>query len=229
MNNILNKGTLVENKANANLFTKPRRGCYEIKVGKGKYYVDILLNPSADINRAKHALLSQIPIHTTLNEADEGTYLWVYTDKGIAFNPVYSQLEFGTLHDNLARRIGASVVYLAGEIYKTDEDSYIYNILSGTYMMPLIKKCYTISCEEAQKKLMERTQKMFEDILDGEIQYDSKTLLKNATVPVTPDEINKYLQAGYDVYYFRMKKICEEARDTGDYSGAEKIDRGFLH
>lgn len=229
MNNILNKGTLVENKANVNLFTKPRRGCYEAKQRGTKYYIDVLLNPSADINRSKEILLSGIPVYRNLGEAPAGTYLWIYSDKGIAFNPVYSQLEFGTLHDNLAKRIGASVIYLAGEIYKSGERLYTYNILSGSYMMPLIRKCYDISCEQAQKKLIERTERLFADVLNARSTYDPRSLLKQSTVPVTQEEIDMYLEAGYDIYYFRMKKICEEARESGDYGTAEKIVKGRLH
>lgn len=228
MNNIISKGTPVENKSNANLFTKPRRGCYEFKKGSKKYYVDVVLGHGKDINKAKEIMLSHIPLYSSLNgdEAPPGTYLWVYTDAGLAFNPVYSQFEFGTLHDNLARRIGAKVVYLAGEIEKSRAGLYTYNILSGSYMVPLMFKCTGVPCKDVQLKIMKRAEDLFRDALNGKIIYSPITFIKAGLTPVTEEEIDMYLAAGYDIYYFSMKKICDMARETGDYSSAVKIDVG---
>jgi hypothetical protein len=208
---------------------RPRRACFPTDK---KEYIDVHINPRSDIQKSKQILLSHIPLYQTLAGAPDGVYLWMYTDEWFGFNKVYSQLEFGTLHDNLAERLGAKVVYLAGEIKKVSGargvTTYTYNVLSGSYTRHLVARCVSsgAACEDASKELLRRSLLLLDNVVDGQLEYTSDSLIGLATTPITREELDIYLDAGYDVYYFTMKKLCDAARRSGNYGAAAHVERG---
>jgi len=93
--------------------------------------------------------------------ADYGHYTWLLKDihgyPSFIFAPFYSGQEVGTLHKNLDDFTQEGKVLIAGELQITINDigekRYIYNTLSGTYTVPLLRRLTAKNLEERYRSL----------------------------------------------------------------------------
>jgi len=93
--------------------------------------------------------------------ADYGHYTWLLKDihgyPSFIFAPFYSGQEVGTLHKNLDDFTQEGEVLIAGELQITINDigekRYIYNTLSGTYTVPLLRRLTAKNLEKRYRSL----------------------------------------------------------------------------
>jgi hypothetical protein len=118
-------------------------------------------NPSVECIQElqKHLLFDK-----EIVDADYGHYTWLLKDihgypsfKSFIFAPFYSGQEVGTLHKNLDDFTQEGKVLIAGELQITinriGEKRYIYNTLSGTYTVPLLKRLTAKNLEKRYRSL----------------------------------------------------------------------------
>jgi hypothetical protein len=94
-------------------------------------------------------------------DADYGHYTWLLKDfhghTSFIFAPFYSGQEIGTLHKNLDDFTQEGEVLIAGELQITINEErkkrYIYNTLSGTYTVPLLKRLTAKNLEKRYRSL----------------------------------------------------------------------------
>jgi len=94
-------------------------------------------------------------------DADYGHYTWLLKDfhghTSFIFAPFYSGQEIGTLHKNLDGFTQEGEVLIAGELQITINDigekRYIYNTLSGTYTVPLLRRLTAKNLEKRYRSL----------------------------------------------------------------------------
>jgi hypothetical protein len=80
-----------------------------------------------------------VPFYTkkTFAEAPDGIYAWIDSNKGFYAAFVRSKTEHGTRHAQIADRVSATEINMAGEIEKTGRN-IIFNFYSGTFMWDYI-------------------------------------------------------------------------------------------
>ena len=129
-------------------------------------YVTFNIRPdSTGVRNPSVECIQELQKHLLFNKeivyAAHGHYTWLLKDieghPSFIFAPFYSGQEVGTLHKNLDDFTKEGEVLIAGElqitINKDREKRYIYNTLSGTYTVPLLKRLTAENLDERYRSL----------------------------------------------------------------------------
>jgi len=187
-------------------YNYPKRKC-EPFIRDGKtLYLRIEPRNGTTPQERKSKLIEATPLYTDANfkTAPDGIYCWLDSDKKFGAIQVRSRFEHGTLHMQIADRMEAHSIFIAGEAIKTG-NKIEYNISSGTFTKKLLEHYdYNISENDAKRE----AQELFE-YLDLDAQFtDVDTFITSENLPITTDELQIYKDAGYDVFLFPKKEEC---------------------
>jgi hypothetical protein len=148
-------------------------------------------------NLNKETLLQDISL---INERPDepGYYTWlIYSndgDKVFVASKAYSILELGTIHRAIAHRVQPTKIHSAGEIKIDADGSLTFNVISGTYMLPLFSSLKRSRCDKDNlETLMIRKIKEF---IGEDSIFTQETLITPATLPVTQAELDLYTKHG---------------------------------
>jgi len=171
-------------------------------------YAKINLPPELSKKRTSH-ILAFIPLFTreTFRAAPDGVYTWILSEKGFFANRVHSALELGTLHLNLAEHSASSHIHGAGECAKTG-DTIEYNTLSGSFMVPLLRKYSENEQAPIEERVHTFMETMFRTMGFVSITRVDKTFIRKETMPLTEDELAMYARAGYIIYLYDADTKC---------------------
>jgi hypothetical protein len=138
--------------------------------------------------------------------APDGVYTYILCEKGFFANMTKSILEIGTVHAQLAHRVGANHIYVAGE-FKLSTDAtgrhIVYNTLSGTYMLAhKSKKAAEDTIKGVFAKLQEK------GITANYLDVTKPTLIYDFT-PITLSELKELQTCGLDISFYNSFKICQ--------------------
>ena len=189
------------------IYNSPRIQCAPVALRDGTTaYAKINLPPELSKKRTNH-ILAFIPILTrdTFRTASDGVYTWILSEKGFFANKVHSVLELGTLHLNLADHTASSYIYGAGECAKMG-GALEYNTLSGSFMVPLIRK-YSDNTH-IEDRLQSTIEHMFGAMGFETIVRVDKTFIRKESMPLTEDELRLYVRAGYIVQLYDTESKC---------------------
>ena len=132
---------------------------------KFKYVTFNIPPDSTGVRNPSVICIQKLQKHLLFNkeilDADYGYYTWLMKDihghTSFIFAPFYSGQEVGTLHKNLDDFTQEGEVLIAGELQITINDigekRYIYNTLSGTYTVPLLRRLTAKNLEERYRSL----------------------------------------------------------------------------
>jgi hypothetical protein len=179
----------------------------------------------ADIAKLRNFFSKRIYKNEGILEADAGIYTWILKKKGNFYAAkTYTKQEIGTLHINLkdlTNSLNGSDVYAAGELEILNDGTINFNLLSGSYMVPILKKEKTI-----EDKLNKRNEivKYIKDLLDKrygitanfiesdtseEEKIGGKKILEGVEIKTSPENIEmlnalfKRVEGGYKGGYRR--------------------------
>jgi len=149
-------------------------------------------------NLNKETLLEDISlIHE--RPVEPGYYTWIIysqdeDDKEFVASKAYSILELGTIHRAIAYRVQPKRIHSAGEIMVHADGRLSFNIISGTYMLPLFSSLRRSRCDkDVLESLMIRKIK---EIIGDNSNFTQETLITPATLPVTQEELDLYTKHG---------------------------------
>ena len=167
--------------------------------------------------KTRRNTMRAVKIYTekTFADAPDGTYSWIYTNKGFYASIVRSTAEHGTRHIQLADRVKASELYMAGELQKTGKN-VLFNFFSGTFMAKYMENSNNIV-----EPLVADAKKLFER-MELESMYGSEyETMINA--PLTHDELQSFKESGFTVYLYPDQMDCIGNRV--DYEKLQRVNR----
>jgi hypothetical protein len=187
-------------------YNYPKRKCEPFIRDGNTLYLRIEPRDGTTTQERKSKLIEATPLYTDANfkTAPDGIYCWLDSDKKFGAIQVRSRFEHGTLHMQIADRMDAHSIFIAGEAIKTG-NKIEYNISSGTFTKKLLEDYdYNISENDAKRE----AQELFE-YLDLEARFtDVETFITNETLPITASELQIYKDSGYDVLLFPYHTQC---------------------
>ena len=192
-----------------NIYNSPKLQCSPVAMRDGTTaYAKINLPPELSKKRTSH-ILAFIPMFTreTFRAAPDGVYTWILSEKGFFANKVHSALELGTLHLNLAEHSGSLQIHGAGECAKTG-NSITYNTLSGSFMVPLLRKYSENEQAPIEERVHTFMETMFRTMGFVSITRVDKTFIRKDSMPLTEDELEMYARAGYVIYLYDADTKC---------------------
>ena len=160
-----------------------------------------------------------VPFYTkkTFADAPDGIYAWIDSNKGFYAARVLSKTEHGTRHAQIADRVSASEINIAGEIEKTGHN-IIFNFYSGTFMWDYMGG-------ETEEELRKEALTLFTSMgLTAEYGKTREELIQNAP---TLEELETLKKLGYNVYLYKGKAPCEShgrAYFYGAMSAAQRAE-----
>jgi hypothetical protein len=173
--------------------------------------------------------LTQYYDSSTFPDAPDGIYTWIVGDKGkFLAGRVRSILEMGTLHKQLADVSKSKHIVVAGECSKKGNEVY-FNIQSGTFSLAIIRRKNKSRLNEATKQqlLQEKGHAIFESMGLTPIAFGGTySLINPRTTPITKEELQQYVQAGFDVYLYEKREDCKGDLFTKDYPRAIRFQEG---
>ena len=186
-----------------NAFDRPKHQCAKLGLEDGKtVFVKVLL-PVDKRKQFTKNILDLIPLlrNDELKDAADGIYTWIDSDTGFYANRVLSSLELGTIHHSLALRSFSNEVFGAGELRKTG-DSVQYNIQSGSYMKDFI-------VENASRigGIVTHMNTLFQSF-GLRPEFIDTPFIDIASMPLTRTELDIYVVAGYEVWFFDTEDEC---------------------
>jgi len=189
-----------------NEYNEPRKSGRSLRRNGVNYYISIKRPNARNRHTIRNSLFSRNPIYrdAEFRSAPDGIYTWIFSDKGFAAIQVKNTIEFGTLHANLAERVGAIGVYVAGECRKFG-NSIEFNTFSGTYSLELISM--NTNGNTRSKKLWTLAKRIFDNMgfETKDTQNMIKTYITNEYVPVQLRNLKNYKNIGYNVKLFTRK------------------------
>ena len=225
-------------------YTQGKKRCMPYTDETGTtYFVQVLTPPLKNIlflskeDVRKHYLTIRKKIHdltqyydvTTFPEAPDGIYTWIVGDKGkFLAGRVRSILEMGTIHKQLADVSKSKHIYVAGECSKKGNEVY-FNIQSGTFSLAIIRRTNKSRLNEAtkQKLLQAKGQATFESMGLTPIAFGGTySLINPRSTPITKDELQQYVQAGFIVYLYKNRDDCKADSDTSTFPRAIRFQEG---
>jgi len=166
---------------------------------------------------------------TTFPDAPDGIYTWIVGDKGkFLAGRVRSILEMGTLHKQLADVSKSKHIYVAGECSKKGNEVY-FNIQSGTFSLAIIRRKNKSRLNEATKQqlLQAKGQSIFESMGLTPIAFGGTySLINPRSTPITKEELQQYVQAGFDVYLYEKREDCKSDLFTTTFPKAIRFQEG---
>lgn len=150
-----------------------------------------------------------------LLQSKYSVFTWILYKKNgqlqFAASPVRSIFEVGTLHRNIAQAVGANTIHGAGEIKKARDGLY-YNFISGTYMVPWIrKKDRTCTLAEMEEYITPKLQEFFPGIL---LRKSESTFITSSFTPVTMEELKLYKDAHFTVCIHDSQDTCKKLQGS---------------
>ena len=141
-----------------------------------------------------------------------GVYTYLFSSQGLFICiPVKNKFEIGTVHYALASTLNAERVIAAGEMRIDRDGSIVFNLLSGSYMRSFMTRTLRGACDG---QLRERTSQMLQTQFPGhDIRYTNETLITDESVPLTADELNRYVGMGIEVRLYRTEKECNSDKE----------------
>jgi len=101
---------------------------------------------------------------------------------------------------------GAERVLASGELKKTG-NKIEFNLVSGTYMLKWMTSKLKKECNQ---QVQDQAASLFAAALPGmEITYKGEDFITDVYVPVTREQLNSYLDAGYEVRLFDDERVCK--------------------
>jgi hypothetical protein len=144
--------------------------------------------------------LRPIPIE----QGGDGIYTFLFDqNRSLHTAKVSNQFEIGSLHLTLAYEGQVTHVLAAGEFKKTG-NRVEYNLLSGTFMKPWMDEMEHEYDDDIQKQ----AQTLFEDAGMTAV-YTDKAFITAKNVPVTKEQLDTYVDAGFEVRLFENRKYCQ--------------------
>lgn len=182
------------------------------------YYIDISQVDWDKINK-------YIPIYvdSDINSVENGIYIWIITETNthngphLYFSKVYSVNELGTKHANLALRIGATNMYLAGEmlIYNSN---VLYNYLSGTYMADKYQ------LDKIDENLINEFRQFVSNFADLTIKYTTKNFINPNNMLLTYNDLNFMVKLGAIIEEYSNNDLCQQRQNYPSIKRQNKQD-----
>lgn len=184
----------------------------------------------ADINKLRNFFTKRIYNNEEILEADPGIYTWILKKKGNFYAAkTYTKQEIGTLHINLkdlTNSLNNSDVYAAGELEILNNGTIHFNLLSGTYMVPIFNKKKTLEdkialrneiVEHIKNLLMKRygiTTTFIESDNSNEERLGGKKILEGALIKTSPENIEMLNSLFKRVGGGRIEEGCNKRKHT---------------
>ena len=185
-------------------YNYPKSNCADVLIDGVRYFVKIQL-PDSLKNKGTNTILSAIPVYTkdTFRGAPDGVYTWIISDVGFFACRVFSYLELGTLHTDLAARTGSSKIIGAGELSKVG-DNIRYNLLSGSYTRHIVSENTNGS---RNRNISGSVDTIFRE-LGFDVRRVADTFITKEAMPVTKEELSFYASQGYEVTLYDTQLRC---------------------
>jgi hypothetical protein len=116
-----------------------------------------------EVDRIKDFFRQRILKNEDITTAEPGLYTWILkTDGNFYATKTFTKQELGTLHVNLKVLTNTPTnqkdnIYAAGELEITDDNTILFNLLSGSYMARKLK-----TNPFSKKKLIEKVNDLFQ-------------------------------------------------------------------
>ena len=188
------------------LYDKPKYQCLTLRLEDGStVFVKILL-PLGRRKQFYRALEESIPLirNEELHSAPDGIYTWILSDTGFSAIRVISVLELGTIHHSLVFRSFTNQLFGAGELEKRGT-TIRYNIQSGSYMKEFMEE--NASRTPVVKRDFEAIIQSFGFAAES-IHFEDASFIDPARMPITRAELDIYVRAGYEVWFFDSEDAC---------------------
>jgi hypothetical protein len=189
-----------------NLYNSPKLQCQKVILKDGTTMYAKIKLPSEVSKQKYNRILDFIPLvsESEFMHAPDGIYTWIRSEKGFFACKVFSALEIGTLHNNLADRTQSLRIYGAGECKKTGK-AVIYNLQSGTFTRNLVRNHNNV--QNSIQTDFEATMRSFG--IDSISRVDTSFIHKD-TMPLTEKELSIYSRAGYNVFLYEDEAFCDD-------------------
>lgn len=184
----------------------------DVKNDKGKYVFAAKIVEN-DINKDQEKLKAFLSNFNRLDEtgvlsAEDGVYTWIfYSEPGsdvVKFmsTQVVSPFELGTRHQALAHnfRFAVEKIYGGGELLKKD-GVIMFNLLSGTYSLPLIRVNFS---KEITKAIIDK----FLSFFPGAVYDRSEDSYISKVTVVKTEILDLYTKYGYTILLFDNADEC---------------------
>jgi len=195
-------------------YDKPKHQCATLRNDDGSIVFVKIQLPVGRRKQYYRGLEESIPLvkNEEIRGAPDGIYTWILSDTGFTATRVLSCIELGTIHHTLVLRSFTNELFGAGELEKRG-DTIRYNIQSGSYMRNFIIK--NTSRVDIVQRDFEDAMKSFGFVAES-VRYEDGSFIDVARMPVTRAELDVYVRAGYEVWFFDSKESC-------DLFGADQI------
>lgn len=140
----------------------------------------------------------------SLDKGGDGVYTYLFDQDGRFLSARVSNLfEIGSLHLTLAYEGKVKHILAAGEL-KKNGDKIEFNLLSGTFMKPWMTDDLEGECDEEVQKLAEE---LFQNAGMNAVYVD-KPFITAKNVPISKEQLDSYVDAGFEVKLFKDKIAC---------------------
>ena len=174
------------------------------------YNPDELRKPFLTVRKKIHDL-TQYYTSSTFPEAPDGIYTWIVGDNGkFLAGRVRSILEMGTLHKQLADYAKTKHIFVAGECKKEGTTVY-FNIQSGTFSLEIIRRKNTTgyNAPTKEQRLLTKGKNIFINMgLTPILLEGNETLINPTNVPITKEELQTYVESGFNVLLYEKREEC---------------------
>jgi hypothetical protein len=142
-----------------------------------------------------------------LRPEDDGVYTYLFDQaKRLHTAKVANRFELGSLHLTLAFESKAERILASGELRKIG-NTIEFNLLSGTYMQKWMTEELDKTCGQ---QVQAQAAELLQTSLPGmKITYTGEDFITDVHVPVTREQLNSYLDAGYEVRLFDDERSCK--------------------
>lgn len=173
--------------------------------------------------------LTQYYTSTTFPDAPDGIYTWIIGDNGkFLAGRVRSILEMGTLHKQLADVAKVKHIFVAGECKKEGTNVQI-NLQSGTFSLEIIRRKNQSGFNQStkQQRLQSKAVSIFEAMgLTPIFIEGNESFINPMNVPITKQELQTYVDAGFHVYLYTAEKDCKADLFTTTFPKATRFQGG---
>jgi hypothetical protein len=205
--------------------------CTPITIKGTTYYVMVSL-PKNTGDDVKNSINKTYKLYTAEDfyTAPPGTYTWIESDEGFFAVAIRNLTEIATLHSSLAERTNSTNIYISGEarigVTNDGQKTLHFNILSGTYMLPLLKRLQREGHLKNNSVLRGNAKRLFNKMGFYELRNVSNTMetfITSNALPITIEQLEEYDEAGYEIKLYDTPDTCKSASE--DYSSLDNILR----
>ena len=182
-----------------------RRNVYKIRGQCYRFedrYVKLVMPQGFDVNQLAPPRIYGEPGE----ELPNGFYTYFFPSMDrIICVPVKNKFEVGTNHFTLALLTEAKKVIAAGELH-VQGNTITFNLSSGSFMKDWMTRKLKNKCDDELRELT--TVLLQRQYPHHKIQYTDSEMLTEENVPVTREELNRYVGMGIEVRLYRSKDVC---------------------